>query len=81
MSFEAAWGFDPDRAMQAKGLRPSEIETDKFTYCAEERRAARIPSDVHSQVMSSAECIDCDAVGREFPHVSPPMYSPGRPFQ
>jgi hypothetical protein len=50
MSFEAVWGFDPDRVMQAKGLTPSEIETDKFTYSAEEERAARIPSDVHSQV-------------------------------
>jgi hypothetical protein len=30
--------------------------------------------------MSSAECIDCDAVGRKFPHVSPPMYSPGGHF-
>jgi hypothetical protein len=50
MSFEAVWGFDPDRAMQAKSLTPSEIETDKFTYSAEEQRAARIPSDVHSQV-------------------------------
>ena len=50
MSFEAVWGFDPDRAMQANGLKSSEIETDKFTYSAEEQRAARIPSDVDSQV-------------------------------
>ena len=50
MSFEAVWGFGPDRVMQAKGLTPSEIETDKFTYSAEEQRAARIPSDVDSQV-------------------------------
>jgi hypothetical protein len=50
MSFEAAWGFDPDRAIQAQGLSLSEIETDKFTYSAEEQRAARIPSDVHAQV-------------------------------
>jgi hypothetical protein len=50
MSFEAVWGFDPDRAMQAKGLIPSEIETDKFTYSAEEQRAARMPSDVRSQL-------------------------------
>ena len=35
MSFEAVWGFDPDRAIQAVGLPPSEIETDKFTYSAE----------------------------------------------
>ncbi len=50
MSFEAVWGFDPDGAIQAQGLSLSEIETDKFTYSAEEQRAARIPSDVHAQV-------------------------------
>jgi hypothetical protein len=44
MSFEAVWGFDPDRVIQAVGLPPSEIETDKFTYSAEE------PSDLHAQV-------------------------------
>jgi hypothetical protein len=32
MSFEAVWGFDPDRVIQAVGLPPSEIETDKFSY-------------------------------------------------
>jgi hypothetical protein len=47
MSFEAVWGFDPDRVIQAVGLPPSEIETDK-TYSAEEQRAARIPSDLHA---------------------------------
>ena len=50
MSFEAAWGFDPDRTIQAQSLSPSEIETEKLAYSAEEQRAARIPSDVHSQV-------------------------------
>jgi hypothetical protein len=50
MSFEAVWGFDPDGVIQAVGLPPSEIETDKFTYSAEEQRAARIPSDLHAQV-------------------------------
>ena len=49
MSFEAVWGFDPDRVIQAVGLTPSERETDKFTYSAEEPRAARIPSDTRSQ--------------------------------
>ena len=49
MSFEAVWGFDPDRVIQAVGLLPSEIETE-FTYSAEEQRAARIPSDLHAQV-------------------------------
>ena len=50
MSFEAAWGFDPYKAMQANSLTASETETDQFTYSAEEQRAARIPSDMHSQV-------------------------------
>ncbi len=50
MSFDAAWGFDPDRVIQAEGSSPSEKETDEFTYSAEEQRAARIPSDVHAQV-------------------------------
>ena len=50
MSFEAAWGFDPDRAIRAQGLSASEIETDTAAYGAKEQRAARIPSDVHAQV-------------------------------
>ena len=50
MSFEAVWGFDPDRAIQVRVPSPSEIETNKFTYSGEEQRAARIPSDVHAQV-------------------------------
>jgi hypothetical protein len=49
MSFEAVWGFNPNKVIQAAGLPPSEIEAE-FTYSAEEQRAARIPSDVHSQV-------------------------------
>ena len=50
MSFEAAWGFDPDMAMQANSLTTSETETDKSTYSAAEEQAARIPSDMHSQI-------------------------------
>lgn len=50
MSFEAAWGFDPDKAMQANGFPPSKMETDEFTYSPEEQRAARIPSDMHAQI-------------------------------
>ena len=50
MSFEAVWGFDPDRVIQAVGLPPSETDPDKFTYSAEEQRAARIPSDLLAQV-------------------------------
>jgi hypothetical protein len=50
MSFEAAWGFDPNKAIQAQSLSASGIETDKSAYSAEEQRAARIPSDVLAQV-------------------------------
>ncbi len=50
MSFEASWGFDPEKVIQAEGSSPSEKETDEFTYGAEEQRAARIPSDVPGQV-------------------------------
>jgi hypothetical protein len=50
MSFEAAWGFDPDKAMQVKDLAPSNVKTDESTYSAEEQRAAHIPSDMHAQI-------------------------------
>lgn len=50
MSFEAAWGFDPYKAMQANGSTASETETDQSTYSAEEQRSARIPLAMHSQV-------------------------------
>jgi hypothetical protein len=40
MSFEAVWGFDPERVNQVVGLPPSEIETDKFAYSSEEQRGA-----------------------------------------
>ena len=50
MSFEAVWGFDPDKVIHAVGSPPSEIETDRFTLSAEEQRAARIPSDLNAQI-------------------------------
>ena len=50
MSFEAAWGFDPRKAMESEGLPVSEVETDKFTYSAAEQQAARIPPDMQSQI-------------------------------
>ena len=50
MSFEAAWGFDPDKAIRAQSLAASQIETDESTYSAEQQRCARIPSDMHAQV-------------------------------
>jgi len=50
MSFEAAWGFDPNKAIEGSRLSPSEMERDEITYTAEEQRAARIPSAAHSQI-------------------------------
>jgi len=50
MSFEAAWGFDPNKAIESSRLSPSEMEKDEFTYSVEQQRAARIPSAAHSQV-------------------------------
>ena len=50
MAFEAAWGFDPDKAMQANGFARSNVKPDEFTYSAEEQRAARIPTDMHAQI-------------------------------
>ena len=50
MSLEAAWGFYPDKAIQAQGLSAPGIEAEESTYSAEEQRAARIPSAAHSQV-------------------------------
>ena len=50
MSFEAAWGFDPDKAIQANAFSRSNTETDETTYSAEEQRSARIPSDMYGQI-------------------------------
>ena len=50
MSFEGAWGFDPNKAIEGSRLSPSEMEKDEFTYTVEEQRAARIPSAAHSQI-------------------------------
>ncbi len=67
MSFEAAWGFDPDKTTQPNCSTPSETETDRSTYSEEEQRAADTLYDMHSQIyMSSAECIGCDAAFEKF---------------
>ena len=50
MSFEAAWGFNPEKAIQAQASSGSDTETEESTYSAEEQRAARIPPAAHSQV-------------------------------
>ena len=36
MSFEAAWGFDPEKAIQAQASSASGTETEESTYSAEE---------------------------------------------
>ena len=50
MSFESVWGFDPDRAIRAEALAHGDLEPEGSTYSAAEQRAARIPSDVDSQI-------------------------------
>ena len=65
MSFEAVWGFDPDRAIRDEGSSPSEIETNsRIAQRSSELRGYR-PMCTR-RFMSSAECIDCDAVGNNF---------------
>ena len=51
MSFESVWGFDPDEVIRAQSLLRREPDGNESTYDAEEQRAARIPPDVHSQIL------------------------------
>lgn len=50
MSFESVWGFDPKKTMPAESHAHNEPETNESMYSADERRAARIPVDVDSQI-------------------------------
>ena len=72
-------GIRPRWVIQAVGLPPSEIETDKFTYSAEEQQAARIPFDLHAQYELRRMSIVMRLV--ETFSRRPPMYSPWRPFR
>jgi hypothetical protein len=51
MSFKSVWGFDPDEVIRAQSLLRREPDGDESMYDAEEQRAARIPPDVHSQIL------------------------------
>jgi hypothetical protein len=51
MSFESVWGFDPDEVIRAQNLLRGKPDADESTYSADEQRAARIPPDVHSQIL------------------------------
>ena len=72
MSFEAVWGFDPDRVIQAVKL-PLSRRNAQIAHRSNELRAYRLICT--RRFMSSAEFIDCNAVGPQFP------YSPRRPFR
>ena len=51
MSFESVWGFNPDEVIRSQNLLRREPEADEPVYGADEQRAARIPSDVDSQIL------------------------------
>jgi hypothetical protein len=51
MSFNSVWGFDPDEVIRAQSLLPREPDADESMYGADEQRAARIPPDVHTQIL------------------------------
>lgn len=50
MSFKSVWGFDPEEVIRAQGSRPDEQSADESMYSFAEEQAARIPSDVRSQI-------------------------------
>jgi len=79
MSFEAAWGFDPDKAAQANGFAQSKIETNESTYSAEGSELREYRPICKRRFMSSGECIASDAIV-DNSAAGPPTYSPGRPF-
>jgi hypothetical protein len=51
MAFESVWGFDPDEVSRAQSLLRREPDADESMYSTDEQRAARIPPDVHSQIL------------------------------
>ena len=51
MSFKSVWGFDPDEVIRAQSLFRRELDADESMYGADEQRAARIPPDVHTQIL------------------------------
>jgi hypothetical protein len=51
MSFKSVWGFDPDEVIRAQSLLRRQPDADESMYGADKQRAARIPPDVHSQIL------------------------------
>jgi hypothetical protein len=51
MSFKSVCGFDFDEVIRALSLLQREPDADESMYGADEQRAARIPPDVHSQIL------------------------------
>jgi len=50
MSFKAVWGFDPDEVTRAQSLQRAKPDNDESTYNDLEEQAARVPTDVYSQI-------------------------------
>jgi hypothetical protein len=50
MSFKSIWGFDPDEVEAARAAFSQWTDPDKISANITEDRAARIPSDICSQV-------------------------------
>jgi hypothetical protein len=50
MAFKSVWGFDPDEVMRVQRSVPREPDVFESAYEADEERAARIPSDINSQI-------------------------------
>jgi hypothetical protein len=46
----SVWGFDPDEMMRAQRFFRGEPDDEESTYSADERRAARIPTDAARQI-------------------------------
>jgi hypothetical protein len=81
MSFTEVWGFDPDSAMKAQGFVRSQPELDNFAYSTAEERAARIPCDADSEIYELRRMYRLCFRWQRLLHVSPPKYSPERPFE
>jgi hypothetical protein len=51
MSFKSVWGFDSNEVIRAQSLLRREPDINESTYGADKQRAARIPPDVHMQIL------------------------------
>jgi hypothetical protein len=51
MSFKSVWGFDSNEVIRAQSLLRREPDINESMYGADKQRAARIPPDVHTQIL------------------------------